>query len=94
MNKRRGHRVTIKWYARGGGILRCGPFDTQVEATKAIRQVQETDEEYRRAMQSLAVREMVADVMPTRFGNLPRGAYRDQYKGGFPSDAFVWPEES
>jgi len=27
----------IIWFARGGGIAKCGPFDTQIEATDAVR---------------------------------------------------------
>ena len=27
----------IVWFARGGGIARAGPFDSQLEATAAIR---------------------------------------------------------
>lgn len=27
----------IVWFAKGGGIARCGPFDTQVEAAAAMR---------------------------------------------------------
>lgn len=38
----------IQWFARGGGIAKCGPFKSQVEATAAMRQVTETDQEYRR----------------------------------------------
>jgi len=26
----------IKWFAKGGGIAKCGPFETQVEAAKAM----------------------------------------------------------
>ena len=27
----------ILWYARGGGLARMGPFESQVEAVKALR---------------------------------------------------------
>jgi len=36
----------IQWFARGGGIAKCGPFKSQVEATAAMRQVTETDQRY------------------------------------------------
>lgn len=29
----------IVWFARGGGIKRCGPFKTQVEAAEAMELV-------------------------------------------------------
>lgn len=29
----------ILWFARGGGIAKCGPFKTQIEATNAMRLV-------------------------------------------------------
>lgn len=44
----------IEWFARGGGIARCGPFESQAEAAASMRLVD----------------------------------------GGFPSDVFVWPEET
>lgn len=36
----------IQWFARGGGIAKCGPFKDQVVATEAMRQVTETDRQY------------------------------------------------
>ena len=27
----------IVWFAKGGGIAKCGPFETQIEATNAMR---------------------------------------------------------
>lgn len=36
----------IQWFARGGGIAKCGPFKSQVAATAAMRQVTETDQHY------------------------------------------------
>ena len=27
----------VEWWARGGGITRCGPYESQVEAWKAMR---------------------------------------------------------
>jgi hypothetical protein len=27
----------IVWFAKGGGIAKCGPFKNQIEATNAIR---------------------------------------------------------
>lgn len=29
----------VQWFARGGGLLRCGPFSSQVEAVKEMRLV-------------------------------------------------------
>lgn len=29
--------MSIVWFARGGGILRCGPFTSQIKAVKAMR---------------------------------------------------------
>jgi hypothetical protein len=40
MGKRRKSKE-IKWFARGGGIAKCGPFDTQLEATNAMRLVED-----------------------------------------------------
>ena len=62
----------IRWFARGGGVAKCGPFTTQVEATEAIREVEENDMEYKLALLC--------------------GEDRNQFKGGFPDNAFVWPE--
>jgi MarR-like DNA-binding transcriptional regulator SgrR of sgrS sRNA len=36
------HKKSLKkkkiiWFARGGQITRCGPFETQIEATNAMR---------------------------------------------------------
>ena len=28
--------MKLKWFARGGGIARCGPFASQAEAVKAM----------------------------------------------------------
>lgn len=27
----------VLWYAKGGGIAKCGPFKSQIEATNAMR---------------------------------------------------------
>lgn len=32
-------REKLQWFARGGGIARCGPFKTQVDAVEAMRHV-------------------------------------------------------
>ena len=40
----------VQWFARGGGIAKCGPFPDQVKATEAMRQCTESDEDYRRTM--------------------------------------------
>lgn len=34
----------IVWYARGGGIEKCGPFKTQIEAVNAMRMAGRPDE--------------------------------------------------
>lgn len=68
----------IVWFARGGGIKQCGPFETQVEAVNAMRQVEESDSDYARFFSSCRD---------------PLAAMRPQLKGGFPTDVFVWPEE-
>ena len=38
----------MKWFARGGGIARSGPFDTQAEAVESMRLITETVEDYER----------------------------------------------
>lgn len=67
----------IVWFARGGGIKQCGPFETQVDATNAMRLIEETDSDYARYF---ACCRDPLDARP-------------QLKGGFPADIFVWPEE-
>lgn len=44
-------KQTTKWYARGGGIARCGPFKTQAEATASLRLVQRLSPDGRPAAQ-------------------------------------------
>jgi hypothetical protein len=52
----------VKWFARGGGIARSGPFDTQVEATRALRLAPEdahwsdTPAQYARKVRKAAAR--------------------------------------
>jgi hypothetical protein len=29
--------IRLRWYAAGGGVARCGPFASQVEAWEAMR---------------------------------------------------------
>jgi len=55
----------IKWFARGGGIAKCGPFKSQVEATAAMRQVTETDQQYARLVA------MHGQVRPQLKGGFP-----------------------
>lgn len=31
--------MKIQWFARGGGISRCGPFKSQIEATESMKLV-------------------------------------------------------
>ena len=33
----------IVWFARGGGIVKMGPFKSQVEATNALRLAKDRD---------------------------------------------------
>lgn len=75
----------IKWFARGGGIAKAGPFDTQIQAVNSMRLVTETDEEYRRAT--------AGDWRICKSGFIDPRSVRPQFKGGFPDDIFVWPEE-
>lgn len=35
-------RAKIQWFARGGGILRSGPYPSQVAAVAAMRTVEST----------------------------------------------------
>ena len=30
------HEKQVVWYARGGDVIRAGPFDSQIEATKSL----------------------------------------------------------
>lgn len=34
-------KAKVLWFARGGEISRCGPFESQVEAWKAMRYTEE-----------------------------------------------------
>lgn len=40
----------MKWYARGGGVRKQGPFGSQIEAVNSLRQIPESEREYARAM--------------------------------------------
>ena len=33
----------LVWFARGGGIKQCGPFDSQLEAVNAMRLAKDPD---------------------------------------------------
>jgi hypothetical protein len=35
--KTKKRRPVLRWYARGGGVVRMGPFATQSEASAALR---------------------------------------------------------
>ena len=37
----------LKWFARGGGIARCGPFDSQCDAWNAMRYADKIKEKTR-----------------------------------------------
>lgn len=56
--------MIIKWFARGGGIEKAGPYDNQVLATNAMRQVAETDEEYKRAVWNGVIRKQLKGYFP------------------------------
>jgi hypothetical protein len=48
VSRGRAVKPKLQWFARGGGIAKCGPFASQVEATDAMRMVTESDRDYAR----------------------------------------------
>ena len=70
----------IKWFAKGGGIAKCGPFDTQIEATNAMRLV-------KRDARTLIKGNFAKGQAHVALVHEP--AQRCE----FPDDVFVWPEE-
>jgi hypothetical protein len=70
----------VLWFARGGGIAKCGPFDTQIEAVNAMRLV------HREARTRIACNFLKgkADVALI---------HEPAQRAEFPPDVFVWPEE-
>lgn len=42
----------IVWFARGGGIAKAGPFDTQIDAVNSMRLTEETQEQYKKSLWS------------------------------------------
>jgi hypothetical protein len=70
----------IVWFARGGGIAKCGPFKTQLEAVNAMRLVK------RKARTRIACNVLhgKADVALV---------HEPEQRVEFPADVFVWPEE-
>jgi hypothetical protein len=72
---------TIKWFARGGDIVKAGPFDTQIKAVNSMRLITESDADYQKARLNF-----INDGWAGR-------DFRPQFKGGFPDNVFVWPEE-
>lgn len=71
----------IVWFAKGGGIAKCGPFDTQIEATNAMRLVK------REARTRI--------VYDFRKGGARVGLVQEPLQRcEFPDDVFVWPEEA
>lgn len=46
MFKKKKKKKKIVWFARGAGIMKAGPFKTQIEAVNAMRLREETAEEY------------------------------------------------
>lgn len=70
----------IEWFARGGGILRTGPFPTQIAATNAIRLVKRPAE--------------VCIASDCRNGQVKLNLVEiPAQEADFPPDVFVWPEE-
>jgi hypothetical protein len=67
------------WFAKGGGIARCGPFKTQIEATDAMRLVKK-EAKTRIAYDFRKGRAAVALV------------HEPAQRADFPDDVFVWPE--
>ena len=70
----------IKWFAKGGGIAKCGPFDTQIEATNAMRLV-------KREAKTRIVGNFLKGLAEVKLVHEP-----EQHKE-VPDDVFVWPEE-
>lgn len=71
----------IVWFARGGGIAKCGPFASQIDAVNAMRLVK-TEPKTRIAAD---LRRGRADL---------RLEHRPAQRHEFPADVFVWPEIS
>lgn len=70
----------VRWFARGGGIAKCGPFDSQIEATNAMRLVK------REARTRIGY--------DFRKGRANVGLVHEPAKRAeFPDDMFVWLEE-
>ena len=71
----------ILWFAKGGGIAKCGPFKTQVEAVDAMRLVKYG------ARTRIAANFMKGGVT---LALVQQEAQPEE----FPLDVFVWPEET
>lgn len=69
----------VQWFARGGGIARCGPFKDQIAATNAMRLVKKPA----RTRIGADLRSGRADLC---LENIPAQTAE------FPPDVFVWPE--
>lgn len=78
MAKRRTKRVV--YFAKGGGIARCGPFDTQIEATNAMRLV-------KREARTRITGNFMKGLAQVKLIREPAQCCE------FPDDVFVWPEE-
>lgn len=70
----------IVWFAKGGGIAKCGPFKSQIEATNAMRLVKNEARtriayDFRKGGASVAL------------------VHELEQHAEFPPDVFVWPEE-
>jgi hypothetical protein len=73
-------RNRIKWFARGGGIAKCGPFKSQIEATEAMRLVKYEAQtriayDFRKGGAKVWLEHIPAQLAE------------------FSPDVFVWPEE-
>jgi len=71
----------IVWFAKGGGIAKCGPFKDQIEATNAMRLVKRPAET------------RIAGDFSKGKANVAL-VHRPEQRAEFPDDVFVWPEES
>ena len=69
----------MKWYAKGGGFARCGPFKSQKAATDAMRLIQRP-----------ARTRIAADC---RSGRVVLSLVEEpEQRKVFPDDVFVWRE--
>lgn len=70
----------VIWFAKGGGIAKCGPFKSQIEATNAMRLVKYEARTLIRSNFRKGKAQVALVVEP-------------EQRKEFPDDVFVWPEE-